>query len=605
MTGFDPNFFLNQCPQHPGVYRMWDVQGELLYVGKAINLKKRLASYFRSQALPPKTAALVARIARVDTTLTRNETEALLLEQNLIKQAHPPYNILLRDDKSYPYIYLSDGPYPKLSLHRGRKKDQGRYFGPYPSSTAVRETLQLLQKTFRIRHCEDSSFHNRTRPCLQYQIKRCQAPCVGFISAERYAQDVRHSVLFLEGRSRALIETLTQQMTQHASQLDFEQAAYIRDQIVQLNHIQSPQNVDNEHGEADAVAIALEHGMACINLLQVRGGRVLGDRQFFPSFRMDEPENEIIRAFLEQYYLAPASSHTLPDELILADPHQQHPTLIAAVQLVTGKKLRIIAPERGVRARWLDLANANARHALNSRQNSRQLLEQRFQALAQALKLPSPPKRIECFDVSHHQGEATVASCVAFTPEGPLKSDYRCYVIQSVTAGDDYAALSQALQKRFAHKTAEKWPDLLLIDGGKGQLKVTQECLERLGYGQISLLAIAKGPTRKAGHETLYLDTPQHTLHWTYDAPAFHLIQHIRDEAHRFAVTGSRNRLHKTRKSSKLEHIKGIGPKRRHALLTYFGGLQGLKNASISEIGQVPGIHQQLAELIHSTLHTT
>ena len=604
MTAFDSSTFLTHCPTWPGVYRMWDAREQLLYVGKAINLKKRLASYFRSTGLAPKTAALVARIARIDTTITRNETEALLLEQNLIKQHRPPYNILLRDDKSYPCIYLSTGDYPGLFIHRGAKKRPGRYFGPYPSSGAVRETLHLLQKTFQVRQCEDSVFRNRTRPCLQYQIKRCKAPCVHLVTPQQYAQDVQHSVLFLEGRSNQLTEELSQRMEQLAATLAFEEAAHLRDQIIQLRHVQHQQDMESTSGNADVLAIDLEAGIACINLISIRDGRVLGDRNFFPSFHMDESAADILRAFLEQYYLG-SGEHDLPDELILGMTHSGFPAISEAIYQVTGRKIHITTHGRGIRARWLESAQTNAHHALMTKHHSRQQRTMRLAALAEALQLSSVPKRLECFDISHHSGEATVASCVVFGPDGPIKSDYRCYAISHITPGDDYAALEQALQKRFNGSTdAEKWPDLLLIDGGKGQLNAVRGCLERLGYASIKLLGIAKGPSRKPGLETLYLDDSKHEFHLAPDSAALHLIQQIRDEAHRFAITGNRTRVHKARRSSQLEHIKGIGPKRRQELLRYFGGLQGLKNASINEMTRVSGINNRLAELIYTTLHS-
>lgn len=601
---FNARTFLATCTQRPGVYRMQDADGKLLYVGKAINLKKRLASYFRSSGLAPKTAALVARIAHIDTTITNNETEALLLEQNLIKQWRPPYNILLRDDKSYPYIYLSEGDYPGLFLHRGPKRQPGRYFGPYPNSNAVRESLSLLQKTFQVRQCQDSYFRHRTRPCLQYQIQRCKGPCIGLVRPEDYAQDVRHSILFLEGHSNRLTDELSQQMETLAAELAFEEAARIRDQLALLRQLQHSQDMESQSEHADIAALSLNAGGACINLISVRGGRVLGDRNLFPNPGCEDNPDNLLLGCLEQYYLS-STERDLPEQLILANNHPGLGALQAALQQVHQHRLSVSHHPRGIRARWLQLAQTNAEQALASRLHSHQQLSTRFNALAEVLHLSVPLQRLECFDISHSQGEATVASCVAFTPEGPLKSDYRCYNIDSITPGDDYAAMQQALKKRFGHTKGPdpRYPDILLIDGGKGQLNAARESLQALGLS-LRLLAVAKGVTRKPGFETLYLDDSQQEFTLPADAPALHLIQQIRDEAHRFAITGNRQRVQRARRTSSLEGIPGIGPTRRRELLRYFGGLQALKNASIDDITRVPGISHRLAEAIHAALHS-
>ncbi|WP_373388048.1 excinuclease ABC subunit UvrC [Pseudomonas alcaligenes] len=604
-TPFDPSAFLATCSGRPGVYRMLDETGRLLYVGKASNLKKRLASYFRKTGLAPKTAALVARIAQVETTIVANETEALLLEQTLIKQWRPPYNILLRDDKSYPYVLLSDGDFPRLGIHRGAKSAKGRYFGPYPSAGAIRESLALLQKTFLVRQCEDSYFKNRTRPCLQYQIKRCKAPCVGLVEPAEYAEDVRHSVMFLEGRSSALTDELSTAMEKAAQALEFERAAELRDQIAQLRRVQDQQSMEGGSGDVDVVAAIVNPGGACVHLIGVRGGRVLGSKNFFPQVGIEEEGGAVLSAFLAQYYL---SSHErdLPGELIVNVTHEDLPTVAAAIAELRGRELTISHRVRGTRARWQQLAVTNAEQALGARLADRQQVAARFEALAEALDLDEAPQRLECYDISHSSGEATVASCVVFGPEGPLKSDYRRYNIEGVTAGDDYAAMRQALTRRFGKlKDGEgKLPDVLLVDGGKGQLAMAREVLEELAVPELILLGVAKGVTRKPGLETLYLNDAEHEFTLPGDSPALHLIQQIRDEAHRFAITGHRARRGKARRTSSLEDVAGIGPKRRRELLKHFGGLQELNRASVEEIAKAPGISKKLAESIYAALHS-
>lgn len=605
MSGFDSSAFLASCSGRPGVYRMFDADAKLLYVGKAKNLKKRLASYFRKVGQAPKTAALVARIAQVETTITANETEALLLEQTLIKQWRPPYNILLRDDKSYPYVFLSSGDYPRLSIHRGAKKEPGRYFGPYPSAGAIRESLSLLQKAFSVRQCEDSYYRNRTRPCLQYQIKRCKAPCVNMVSPEEYAEDVRHSVMFLEGRSNALADELSRNMEKAAMALDFERAAEIRDQIGILRRVQDQQSMEGGNGNVDIVASVVSPGGACVHLISVRGGRVLGSKNFFPQVAIEESVSDVLQAFLEQYYLS-SVERDLPSELIVNAVHEDFETLVSAVAELRDVELTITHRVRGTRARWQQLALTNAEQALGARLANRQHLAARFQALATALDLDELPARLECFDISHSSGEATVASCVVFGPEGPLKSDYRRYNIEGVTAGDDYAAMHQALTRRFK-KAAEgegKLPDILLVDGGKGQLNMAREVLQELAVPELILLGVAKGVTRKPGLETLYLNDAAHEFTLPGDSPALHLIQQVRDEAHRFAITGHRARRGKARTTSTLEGVAGIGPKRRRELLMHFGGLQELCRASLDEIAKAPGISKKLAESIYAALHS-
>ncbi|MDO7912637.1 excinuclease ABC subunit UvrC [Pseudomonas monteilii] len=602
---FDASAFLATCSGRPGVYQMFDAEARLLYVGKAKNLKKRLASYFRKTGLAPKTAALVGRIAQIDTTITANETSALLLEQTLIKEWRPPYNILLRDDKSYPYVFLSDGQFPRLGIHRGPKKAKGRYFGPYPSAGAIRESLSLLQKTFFVRQCEDSYYANRTRPCLQYQIKRCKAPCVGLVSDEEYAEDVRHSVMFLEGRSQQLHNELNGEMERAAMALDFEKAAALRDQIGLLRRVQDQQHMEGGSGDVDVVAAFVNPGGACVHLISVRGGRVLGSKNFFPQVGIEEDTADVMAAFLSQYYLGNAERE-LPSELIVNVVHDDFAVISEAVQTLRGRDLDITHRVRGTRARWQQLAVTNAEQALGARLANRQHMASRFEALAQVLELDEVPQRLECYDISHSSGEATVASCVVFGPEGPIKSDYRRFNIEGVTAGDDYAAMHQALTRRFRRiKDGEgKLPDVLLVDGGKGQLNMAREMMQELGLTDLTLLGVAKGVTRKAGFETLYLNDVAHEFTLKGDSPALHLIQQIRDEAHRFAISGHRARRGKARRTSSLEDVAGVGPKRRRELLKHFGGLQELNRASVDEIAKAPGISKKLAESIYANLHS-
>ncbi|WXL27718.1 excinuclease ABC subunit UvrC [Ectopseudomonas mendocina] len=602
---FDSSAFLSTCSGRPGVYRMFDAGGALLYVGKAKNLKKRLASYFRQVGLAPKTAALVRRIGQIETTITANETEALLLEQTLIKEWRPPYNILLRDDKSYPYVLLSDDDFPRLSIHRGAKKPRGRYFGPYPSAGAIRESLSLLQKAFQVRQCEDSFYKNRTRPCLQYQIKRCKAPCVGLVTQAEYANDVRHSVMFLEGRSNALADELSSSMQSAAMSLEFEKAAGLRDQIALLRRVQDQQSMEGGSGDVDVIAAIVNPGGACVHLISVRGGRVLGSKNFFPQVAIEEESASVLLAFMEQYYLNNLD-RDLPAELIVNAQNEDFSTLIDAIRELRSKELSISYRVRGTRSRWQQLAVTNAEQSLMARLANRQHVAARFEALAQALDLDEIPQRLECFDISHSSGEATVASCVVFGPEGAIKSDYRRYNIEGVAPGDDYAAMRQALTRRFSRimDGEGKLPDILLVDGGKGQLAMAREVLEELAVPELVLLGVAKGTTRKPGLETLYLNDAQHEFTLPGHSPALHLIQQIRDESHRFAITGHRARRGKARRTSTLEDVVGVGPKRRRDLLNHFGGLQELSRASVDEIAKAPGISKKLAETIYDALHS-
>ena len=606
--GFDHASFLKHVSTRPGVYCMLDADGDTLYVGKARNLKKRLGNYFRGSGLDNKTLALVNRIHTIDTTITHNETEALLLEQTLIKDRRPPYNIMLRDDKSYPYIYLSNDEYPRFALHRGAQKLPGTYFGPYPSAGAVRETLAVLQKVFQVRQCEDSVYRNRTRPCLQYQIKRCSGPCVNLVSQEAYAEDVEHSVLFLEGNDRRVTEELADKMQRLSEELRFEEASRVRDQIRDLRRILEQQVVSAEKGEVDVLALAESAGVVCLHLVLIRNGRILGSRNFFPAYSLESSPEERMHAFVARYYLSQDSHFTLPRELICSHLPEDSHSLEEALAHVAGHRVAISARVRSHRQQWLDLALFNAEHGLQVRLSSKQNIQKRLAALQEALGLAEPLTRLECFDISHSHGEATVASCVVFDANGPLKSDYRRFNIEGITPGDDYAAMEQALRRRFTRlqKGEGKLPQVLVIDGGKGQLTQAEAVLASLGVSprDTHLLGIAKGISRRAGQETLILGHSHRELVLPTESPALHLLQHIRDEAHRFAITAHRQRRGKARNRSRLEEIPGIGPKKRKALLQHFGGQQQIEAASIAELRKVPGISQQLAENIHACLHS-
>ncbi len=601
-SAFDAGDFLTTLTSRPGVYRMLDAQGGVLYVGKARNLKKRVSSYFRKTGLNAKTRALVSQIAGIEVTVTNTEGEALLLENNLIKQYRPRYNVLLRDDKSYPYVYLStDQEFPRLSFHRGARRGKGRYFGPYPSSGAVRESLHLLQKLFRVRQCEDSFFRNRTRPCLQYQIKRCTAPCVGYVSAAGYAGDVRNTVLFLEGKSSAVIDAMVRKMERAAAELHYEQAAEIRDQIASLHRVQEKQYVSNERGDLDIVACASDKGHTCIQVFFVRHGRNLGNAVFFPKNPAESSSEDVLSAFVPQYYIG----RDIPAELLLSHRPADLDLLQEVLGDQAGHKVRLSASVRGDRARWLKLARSNAEQALASWLNTRKGYAGRLRELQAALGLADPPERMECFDISHTRGEATVASCVVFGMEGPLKSDYRRFNIEHIQPGDDYGAMEQALTRRYTRlmKGEGKLPDILFIDGGKGQVSSAVSALEELQVTDVRIIGIAKGPERKPGLETLFIAGDGRAVHLPENSPALHLIQQIRDEAHRFAITGHRQRRAKTRRTSALEGIPGIGPKRRQQILKQFGGLQQVARAGVDDLVNVKGINRALAQQIYDAFH--
>ena len=600
---FDSESFLKTLSKKPGVYRMFDAEDEVLYVGKARNLKNRVTSYFRASGLQAKTMALVAKIARIEVTVTGSETEALLLEQSLIKELRPPYNIVLRDDKSYPFIYLTGHKdYPRLTFHRGSKAKTGKYFGPFPSAYAVRDSLNILQKVFQLRNCDDSYFKNRSRPCLQHQIQRCTAPCVDAITPREYQEDVELAVMFLEGKSQAVLDVFKEKMDAASQDLDFERAARYRDQITHLRKVQENQYVHGATGDVDVFSIATNQGAHCVQGLFIRGGRMLGNRTFYPKNELQLDDSELLSAFLSQYYLA-SGGRDIPKDVITSNPSEEYVLLAETLSQASGRKVNVTHLVRGQRARWQSLAQENAAVSLQNYLSNKQNMFGRFVALQEALGLEEMPDRLECFDISHTMGEATVASCVVFDSNGPLKSDYRRFNIEGIAPGDDYAAMEQALRRRYRRiqEGEVKMPDLLIIDGGKGQLSKTDEVLSELRVENLDVLGIAKGPDRKAGLEKFFLNGQE--LRLDGNSPGAHLLQHIRDEAHRFAITGHRQRRSNKRSQSPLENIPGVGPKRRRELLTHFGGLAGIKGASLDEITKVPGINARLAKQVYDAMH--
>ncbi|MET0934691.1 MAG: excinuclease ABC subunit UvrC [Luteibacter sp.] len=598
---FDGKAFVRHLTTSPGVYRYFDAEDELLYVGKAANLKKRVSNYFLKPPMDPRIASMVSQIARAEVTLTRTAGEALLLESQLIKSLKPRYNIVLRDDKSYPYIYLSGSEeYPRLGFHRGAKTGPGRYFGPYPSTFAVRESLGLMQKLFKVRQCEDSYFRNRSRPCLQHQIGRCSAPCVRLIDVPDYQNDVRHAEMFLEGRSSAVIDELAVSMEQASMALNFERAATLRDQVAALRKLQAQHFVQGASADMDVIACCMEGGMACVSVLFFRNGVSLGSRDFFPRLPIDASVGDVLGQFIAQYYL----ERVVPRELILSDNVEDIDVLASVLSDHAGYVVSLKPSVRGERARFLEMAQRNASAALTSRLASRHTLLARFDDLQKVLALEAQPRRIECFDISHTRGEATVASCVVFGPEGPEKSHYRRFNIAGITPGDDYAAMHQALTRRFK-KVVEGGakPDILLIDGGAGQVGQAMDVLRELGVEGIRVVGVAKGPGRRAGEETLVLADSGQTLHPGTSSPALHLVAAVRDEAHRFAISGHRRRREAARERSTLEDVAGVGARRRAALLKAFGGLSGVEAAGVEELMSVKGIDRGLAERIYAMLH--
>ena len=603
MSSFDHKAFLKTLTTRPGVYQMYGESGELLYVGKAKNLKNRVGSYFRASGLTDKTMALVGRIRDIQVTVTTTEVDALLLEHNLIKSHQPLYNILLKDDKSYPYIYLSADRFPRISLHRGAQKGKGRYFGPYPSAGAVRESLHFLQKVFKVRQCENSYFRNRTRPCLQYQIDRCTAPCVDLVAEDEYARQVANTSLFLRGKSQELMVRLADDMEKAAAELEYERAAVYRDQLSQLQHVQASQGIEGVKGDLDILAAAVDAGRACVQVLFVRGARVLGSKTYYPPLKLEETPGEVLAAFLPQYYLN--GTRAIPGEIIVNEEPEGADTLAEALAVQAERRVRLRSRVRDARARWLRLAVQTAETNLQAHLAGKQTVQARFQALQELLSLPELPERMECFDISHSSGEATVASCVVFDQNGPRKSDYRKFNIDGVTAGDDYAAMQQALERRYRRiKSGEgSQPDILFIDGGKGQVAQAVGVLEELQINDVLVIGVAKGTTRKAGFETLVDGASGRQWQMPGDSPALHLIQQIRDEAHRFAITGHRARRDKARQRSVLEDIPGVGAKRRRELLRHFGSAQGVVNASVEELKKISGISATMAAQIYDHLH--
>ena len=624
MAAFDAEPFLASLTTRPGVYRMVGDGGTVLYVGKARNLKARVTAYFRASGLTAKTMALVAKVRDIQVTVTGSETEALLLEQSLIKAERPPYNVVLRDDKSYPYIHLTAHPYPRLAFHRGARKE-GRYFGPFPSAAAVRDSLNILQKLFGIRPCEDGFFKNRSRPCLQYQIDRCSAPCVGLIDRERYADDVRLAVMFLEGKSQDVLAEFKAKMEAAAEALEFERAAKYRDQIDHLRRVQENQYVHGASGNVDIFGIAPPDGTApgrgdanevsnavsggapaaqvCVQGLFVRDGRLLGHRTWFPKNELAMSGGDMLFAFLSQYYLG-GTDREIPKSVIASAPMDDSDLLASALAARAGRKVEVSSRVRGQRARWAKMASENAEISLNALVADRQNMMSRFVALQSVLDREDLPKRLECFDISHTGGEATVASCVVFDIEGPVKSDYRRFNIEGVARGDDYGAIEQTISRRYSRlaKGEGVLPDVVVIDGGAGQVNRAAEVLKSLQLDDIVLLGIAKGPTRKPGLETIVL-AGGGVLALPPAGPAMHLLQQVRDEAHRFAIAGHRGRRQKQKRRSVLDDIPGIGPRRKRELLAHFGSVASISGASPEEISKVPGISLKLAAEIHGSLH--
>ena len=597
---FDGKAFVKQLSTAPGVYRMLGADDKALYVGKAGALKNRVSSYFNATPKSARIMSMLAQTVRMEVTVTRTEAEALILENQLIKSLKPRYNVLLRDDKSYPYVLMTSEAWPRIAMHRGPRAVAGRYFGPYASVGAVRDTLNLMHKLFRLRSCEDSVFRNRSRPCLQHQIGRCSAPCVGLVPARDYSESVRRAGLFLEGRSDELTDELGRDMEAASSRLDFEDAARLRDLLAGIRSLQARQYVDGRAADLDVLALAMSGAAACVLLLAFRDGRNLGTRAFFPKTNGSDNPEEVLTAFISQYY----GEQTPPGEIVLDRDLPDRELFEQAFSAAGERRVQIKTSVRGERAGYLDLARRNAEMALATEMTSHAAQLARAEALRDLLKMPALPQRIECFDISHTMGEATVASCVVFDAQGPVRSQYRRYNIAGITEGDDYAAMNQAIARRFRRAVEEDgvMPDVLLIDGGAGQVAQARAALDELGVDGVILVGVAKGPARRPGDEELLLPDGR-TVHPGAESPALQLVQQVRDEAHRFAITGHRGRRQKTRNSSRLEDIPGIGPRRRANLLRHFGGLGGLKAAGIEEISRVEGVNEALAERIYAALH--
>ena len=602
-TSFEVKPFLRSLTHRPGVYRMLDAKHKVIYVGKARDLRKRVSSYFQRSHMSAKTVAMMEQVAKVEVTVVNTEAEALVLEYNLIKQHKPRFNVLLRDDKSYPYIYAStDHRFPRLKFHRGARKGKGRYFGPYPSTRAVRQTLNELQKLFMIRNCEDKFFSNRTRPCLQYQIKRCTAPCVGIVDEEQYRQDFDAAIQFLEGRNESVVNLFVERMEEASRERDYEQAARYRDQIARLKAVEARQLVKRgDRKDLDVLGFASNGAIHCVTVMFIRNGSVIGSRDHFPKSPGETDKRRLMNGFVAQYYLG----RDAPSEIVLDVEIEDADLLQEELSARSGHKVAIRSKVRGDRARWLEMARTNAEQGLNVKVASNATIRRQFAALGEALGLEEVPQRIECFDVSHTSGEATVASCVVFNTAGPLKSDYRRFNLTPDSAGDDYAAMSEALRRRYERisKGEVPMPDVLLIDGGKGQLAEAMAVLEKLGLDWLTVLAVAKGRSRRPGAERLFRPGGEAAMQLPPDSPALLLIQQVRDEAHRFAITGHRQRRARARSRSPLEQIPGLGPKKRRELLRQFGGLQGVAGAGIDDLVKVHGIGRALAETIYNELH--
>ncbi|HEY8157644.1 MAG TPA: excinuclease ABC subunit UvrC [Methylobacter sp.] len=599
---FDIKAFLKNLTTRPGIYKMLNEQGEIIYIGKAKNLKNRVSSYFKKPTASTKQHRMVSKIAAIEVTVTHTEGEALLLECQQIKRHKPQYNICLRDDRSYPYIFLStEHDFPQITLHRGVKKKRGKYFGPYPGIGAIKETLKLLQRIFPIRQCDDSIYNNRSRPCLQHQIERCSAPCVGLIDKAAYARDVENTILFLEGKGGLLIDQLIVNMEKAAANLEYEQAAGFRDQIIKLRSVLEKQFVLGERGDVDIIACATKAGVACVQVFFIRNGQHLGNKVFFPKITDEHDPAAIIQAFIPQYYL----DKQIPHELIVSHQPEEVDLLMEVLASRAKHAVAISHNVRGERLKWLEMACTNAENSLLSKLSDKQGIYARFLSLQEELGCKELPKRLECFDISHTQGDQTVASCVVFDREGPVKSAYRRFNIEGITAGDDYAAIHQAVFRRFKRlKQGEHTaPDILLIDGGKGQVHEAQKALAELDINNVMIVGVSKGPDRKPGMEKLILVDQEQPLDISPGASGLLLIQHIRDEAHRFAITGHRQRRGKAKKQSALEAIPGLGPKRRQILLKQFGGLQGISQAGVDALCSVDGISRQLAQRIYELFH--
>ncbi len=604
---FNSKKFVSSLTSRPGIYCMKNNNDKVIYIGKAKNLKKRVSSYFnRADSAPIKTQVMMKQVDNIDVTITETESEALILENNLIKEYKPKYNIIFRDDKSYPYIYLTTThKFPRFNYYRGSLKGKGKYFGPFPSAGSVKKTLNLIQKLFLIRSCEDSVFANRSRPCLQYQIKRCSAPCVNYITKEDYQSDIDNAVLFIEGKKEKIIKTLTEPMQIAADELDYEKAAKLRDQIRSVREIQEKQYAGGKVNDVDIVVCAKNNNQACIQLSFIRSGLNLGSRKYYPRHIEEQSESDLIQAFFSQFYLNNKKLKKYPAEILVSHDIDEKTLVETVIYEKFKQNIKIKYKVRGERAKWLSIAKENATLDLRQKLAINENLTKRYKALQDLLSFAEPIEKMECFDISHMQGESTVGSCVVFGKNGAIKEQYRKFNIENITKGDDYAATSQIIRRRYMRLIKENnvLPDLILIDGGKGQINVAKKELDELQLSHILILGIAKGPSRKAGMENLILSIDNEIIECDSASPALHLIQHIRDEAHRFAIMAHRQKRKKKRSRSILEEIEGIGNKRRQLLIRHFGGLQGVSKASINELTKVSGINKNLAKKIYETIH--